>query len=53
MAPIALETEVGGFFFEMPLARHGGEVTGVTKDFGRGHGMGEGDVSRCDAVLSG
>ena len=53
MAEVAIEAEIGRFFFEMPLAGHGGEVAAVAEDFGGGDGVGEGHVTGGDAVLSG
>lgn len=50
---VAVESEIGRFFFKMPLAGHGGEVASVAEDFGGGDGVGERDVTGGDAVLPG
>lgn len=50
---VAVEAEIGRFFFKMPLAGHGGEVATVAENFGGGDGVGERDVTGGDAVLPG
>ena len=53
VAKVAVEAKIGWFFFEMPLAGHGGEVAAVAEDFGGGDGVGERDVTGGDAILPG
>ena len=53
VSEVTIETKVGRFTIEVPLASHRSEIAGVAKDFSGCDSMGKADVASGDAVLTG